>query len=129
VKKYECAVVFAPTVSGELLEQSAKKYTEVITSRGGTLTKLDDWGRRALAYEIDYHREGFYHFYRFEGTREIVNELNRQLRIDEKVIRHMIVRDEYKPNPVRLPHDGADGAGNDEWEGRRGQDRKVKDKA
>jgi small subunit ribosomal protein S6 len=93
VKKYECAVVVAPTVGSDVLENTAKKYTDIITSRGGKFKELDDWGKRGLAYEINYHREGYYHFYRFEGTNEILTELNRQLRIDENVLRHMIVLD------------------------------------
>ncbi len=100
MQKYECAVVLAPGVGSDLVERSAKKYKDVIASRGGTLTAFDDWGKRSLAYEIDFHKEGFYHFYRFEGGKDTVDELSRQLRIDENVIRHMIVRDEYKAPPV-----------------------------
>ncbi|MDH3217167.1 MAG: 30S ribosomal protein S6 [Candidatus Krumholzibacteria bacterium] len=96
MKKYECAVVIAPNVSSDVLENTTKKCKEVITSRGGTVTALDDWGKRGLAYEINYHKEGFYHFYKFEGNKDIIDELNRQLKIDENIIRHMIVRDEYK---------------------------------
>lgn len=94
MNKYECGVIVVPSADSTVLDGTTKKYTDIITSRGGKLTKLDDWGKRTLAYEINYHREGFYHFYRFEGTNDVVNELNRQLRIDENVIRHMIVRDE-----------------------------------
>lgn len=101
MKKYECAVVLAPNVGTDDVENSTKKYKEVITSRGGEVTAVDDWGKRSLAYEINYHKEGYYHFYRFEGSKEIVDELNRQLKIDESVIRHMIVRDEYKQAPPR----------------------------
>jgi small subunit ribosomal protein S6 len=97
LKKYECAVVFAPTVGTDVLDSSTKRYTEVITSRGGTLDELDNWGKRTLAYEINHNREGFYYFYRFQGSNEILVELNRQLRIDENVLRHMIVRDDPKP--------------------------------
>ena len=96
MKKYECAVIFVPGLAGEGLDSCTKKYSDVITSHGGTLNKLDEWGKRGLAYEINDHREGYYYFYRFEGTSEILGELNRQMRIDENVLRHMIVRDEGK---------------------------------
>jgi len=101
LKKYECAVIFAPTVGSDVLESSTKKYAEVITSRGGTLDELDEWGKRTLAYEINYHREGFYYFYRFQGSNEILGELNRQLRIDENVLRHMIVRDDPRAQAAK----------------------------
>jgi len=103
LKKYECAVIFVPTVGNDVLESSTKKYAEVITSRGGNLEELDSWGKRTLAYEIDYHREGYYYFYRFQGGNEILAELNRQMRIDENVLRHMIVRDLDKARSLRKP--------------------------
>jgi len=95
-------------VGTDVLTSSTKKYTEVITSRGGQFTGVDDWGKRSLAYEIAFHREGFYHFYKFDGDGEIINELNRQMRIDENVIRHMIIRDEPKAHAaVRAPEGAA----------------------
>jgi small subunit ribosomal protein S6 len=108
VKKYECAVVLAPGVGSDVLEKSAKKYKEIIASRGGNLTGFDDWGKRGLAYEINFHKEGFYHFYKFEGNKDTLDELDRQLKIDENVIRHMIVRDEYKA--PRIVAEGEPGA-------------------
>ena len=99
--KYECAVVLSPAIGADGVEGSTKKYKNIITTHGGSLTAIDDWGKRPLAYEINFHREGYYHFYRFEGGNELINELNRQLRIDENVIRHMIVRDEFKAAPQR----------------------------
>jgi small subunit ribosomal protein S6 len=105
LKDYECAVIFSPTLAAEVLAASTQKYADIITSRGGELKETDNWGKRSLAYEINYHREGYYCFYRFKGGTEILNELTRQLRIDETVIRHMIVKDEAKgrprPEPVR----------------------------
>jgi small subunit ribosomal protein S6 len=96
LKDYECVVIFAPAVAGDALVGATKKYAEVISGYGGEIKEIDDWGRRSLAYEINYHREGHYIFYRFKGGNETLNELARQLRIDENVIRHMIVRDDLK---------------------------------
>jgi small subunit ribosomal protein S6 len=107
LKDYECAVIFAPTVTGDLLADSTKRYADIITSRGGELKEIDDWGRRSLAYEINYHREGHYLFYRFKGGNDILSELKRQLRIDENVIRHMIVRDEFKGRAEYKPAEDA----------------------
>jgi small subunit ribosomal protein S6 len=100
LKDYECAVIFAPTVAGEALANATKRYADIITAQGGEVTQVDDWGKRSLAYEIKFHREGYYCFYRFKGGQAVLNELNRQLRIDESVIRHMIVRDEAKHRGV-----------------------------
>ena len=96
MKDYECVVIFAPAVAGDAVVGATKKYADVITSHGGEIKEIDDWGKRSLAYEINYHREGHYLVYRFKGGNEVLNELGRQLRIDESVIRHMIVRDDLK---------------------------------
>ena len=102
MKDYECAVIVAPGLSPEALKDSTKRYAEVITSKGGTLTKIDEWGKRSLAYEIKKHREGYYYFYKFQGDNSVLRELNRQLRLDENVLRHMIVKDDYrKRQPVQ----------------------------
>ena len=119
MKPYECVVIYAPTVGTDVLETSTKKYTEVITSRGGKFTGVDDWGKRSLAYEIAFHREGFYHFYKFNGDGEIINELNRQMRIDENVIRHMIIRDEPKPAPAARKPQGTEATSETTEEDRR----------
>jgi small subunit ribosomal protein S6 len=107
VGKYECAVVVVPTADTSVLESTAQKYTDVITSNGGTFTKLDDWGKRNLAYEINDHTEGFYHFYKFEGGEKVVNELNRQLRFDENVLRHLIVHEDLKVHPLMTEEEAA----------------------
>jgi small subunit ribosomal protein S6 len=106
LKDYECAVIFAPTLAGEVLASATKRYADIISAQGGRLTAVDDWGKRSLAYEINFHREGFYCFYRFQGGHEVLAELNRQLRIDENVIRHMIVKDELKGRPIDKPAEG-----------------------
>ena len=103
MQKYECAIVLTPGLASDALETSTKKYKDVIASNGGSLTAVDEWGKRSLAYEINYHKEGFYYFYRFEGDKALVDELSRQLKIDENVIRHMVVRDDPKPPPHVRP--------------------------
>jgi small subunit ribosomal protein S6 len=94
VRSYECMIIFRPTVSDEDLKASTAKYAGVIAGRDGEITGLEGWGKRRLAYEIEDHLEGHYFLFRFRGTNPILAELARQLRIDETVIRHMIVVDE-----------------------------------
>lgn len=94
MRSYECAVIFAPSAGEETVDTSARKYAQVIADQGGELTGIETWGKRRLAYEIDHHGEGYYYFYRFRGKGELLTELGRQMRIDEGIIRHMIIRDE-----------------------------------
>jgi len=94
LRSYECAVIFAPGVNDEGLRDGSHKFVNVIVNNGGEMTALETWGKRRLAYEIDHHNEGHYFFFKFRGADATLNELGRQLRIDENIIRHMIIRDE-----------------------------------
>lgn len=94
MRSYECIVIFRPTVPEDGLKASIARYGGVIAGQGGEITALEGWGKRRLAYEIEDHADGHYFLYRFRGTTRVVDEFARQMRIDETVIRHMIVVDE-----------------------------------
>jgi small subunit ribosomal protein S6 len=94
VRSYECAVILHPAVSDDGLRTSTAKYVELIAKGGGEITKVETWGKRRLSYEIMKQPEGHYFFYRFRGANSVIDELGRQLRIDESVLRHLIVCDE-----------------------------------
>lgn len=94
MRSYECGIVFYPSLGNEDVQTGLKKYAQIIDSSGGELTRVESWGKRKLAYEIDHQSEGFYYFYKFRGDNELLTELGRQLRIDESVLRHLIVKDE-----------------------------------
>jgi small subunit ribosomal protein S6 len=94
LRSYECIVIFRPTVSEEGLKLGTSKFAGVIAGQGGEITLLETWGKRRLAYEIEDHFEGHYFLYKFRGENKLLNELGRQMRIDESVIRHMVCVDE-----------------------------------
>jgi len=94
MRSYECAVVLHPAVTEDGLKASAAKYVDIIARSGGEITRVETWGKRRLSYAIMKQPEGHYYFYKFRGASALVDELGRQLRIDEQVLRHMIVRDE-----------------------------------
>jgi len=94
MRSYECAVILHPAVTDDGLKASTTKYVEVIAASGGEITRVETWGKRRLSYEIMHQPEGHYFFYRFRGESPLIGELGRQLRIDENVLRHLIVRDE-----------------------------------
>lgn len=69
-----------------------EKAQNLITENGGTVEKLDPWGKRRLAYEINNHKDGFYTVVNFKGEPKVADELTRVLKITDEVIRFMIVR-------------------------------------
>jgi len=94
MRSYECAVVMHPAVGEDGLKTTTAKYVDIIARAGGEITRVETWGKRRLSFEIMKQAEGTYFFYKFRGATTLVDELGRQLRIDEQVLRHMIVRDE-----------------------------------
>ncbi len=94
MRSYECAVIMHPAVNDDGLRASTAKYVDIIAKSGGEITKVETWGKRRLSYEIMRHVEGHYYFYRFRGANAVIDELGRQMRIDENILRHMIVRDD-----------------------------------
>ncbi|NMA55595.1 MAG: 30S ribosomal protein S6 [Firmicutes bacterium] len=91
---YELMYTLVPDLEDEEYEAANERLSAIITDQGGKIEKLDVWGKRRLAYEIKKWREGYYTLMHFEAPAEAVKELDRVLRINEKVLRHLIVKRE-----------------------------------
>lgn len=89
-KNYELVFVVKPNTDEEVREAVLNKIKEVV-STNGEVTKVDAWGMKRLAYPIAKHTEGYYVLVNFEAGVEVPKELDRNLKINENVIRHMIV--------------------------------------
>ena len=92
MNKYELAVVVSAILEDEDRAATIEKVKEYITRFGGTVTEVDEWGKRKLAYEIQKMREGFYYFVRFESDATCPGEVEKRIRIMENVIRYLCVR-------------------------------------
>ena len=94
MNKYELAVVLNVKLEDEERAAANEKITNYITRFGGTVTNIDEWGKKRLAYEIQKMKEGFYYFIQFDGDSTTPNELESRVRIMEPVIRYLCVRQE-----------------------------------
>lgn len=94
MNKYELAVVLNVKLEDEERAAAIEKITGYITRFGGTVTNIDEWGKKRLAYEIQKMKEGFYYFIQFDGDSTTPNELESRVRIMEPVIRYLCVRQE-----------------------------------
>ncbi|MDY3918297.1 MAG: 30S ribosomal protein S6 [Candidatus Limivivens sp.] len=94
MNKYELAVVVNAKIEDDARTATIEKVKEYITRFGGTITNVDDWGKRRLAYEIQKMREGFYYFIQFEADSTCPAEVEKRVRIMENVIRFLCVRPE-----------------------------------
>ena len=92
MNKYELAVVLSAKLEDEERAAAMEKVTGYITRFGGTVTDIDEWGKKRLAYEIQKMKEGFYYFVHFESDSVCPNEVEKHIRIMEPVIRYLCVR-------------------------------------
>ncbi len=94
MRPYELMVIIDPEVDERTVESSLQKFLNVITNDGGTIEKVDIWGRRRLAYEIQKKAEGIYAVVNFTATPATAQELDRQLGLNETILRTKITRPE-----------------------------------
>ena len=94
MNKYELTIVLNAKLEDEERAAAMEKINGYITRFGGTVTGVDEWGKKRLAYEIQKMKEGFYYFIKFDGASNTPNDLEENVRIMEPVIRYLCVRQE-----------------------------------
>jgi small subunit ribosomal protein S6 len=92
MRQYELMVILDPEIEERTVAPSLDKYLSVVTTAGGTVDKVDIWGRRRLAYDIKKKSEGIYAVVDFTANPDTAKELDRQLRLNEAVLRTKILR-------------------------------------
>ncbi len=95
-RDYELGFILNPEVSEEEIRSSLDRIELIVANYGGQIFKVNHWGRRRLAYPIERHRDGYYIFIDMILTPEAVTEIERTLRVSEKVFRHMMKRRDPK---------------------------------
>jgi small subunit ribosomal protein S6 len=92
VRAYEVMVILEPSLEERTVEPSLDKYLNVIRKDGGTVDKVDVWGRRRLAYEIRKNAEGIYAVINLNAEPDTVKEFARQRGLNESVLRTKVLR-------------------------------------
>ena len=92
MNKYELAVVLSAKLEDDERAAAIEKVQGYITRFGGTVTNVDEWGKKRLAYEIQKMKEAFYYFIRFEAESTVPAEIESRVRIMDNVIRYLCVR-------------------------------------
>ena len=92
MRKYELMIILDPEVEERTIAPSLDKYLTVIKTDGGSVDKVDIWGRRRLAYDIQKKSEGIYAVVDFTATPDTAKELDRQLGLNEVVLRTKVQR-------------------------------------
>jgi len=94
MNKYELCVVVSAKIEDDARAAVIEKVKALITRFGGTVTDVDEWGKRRFAYEIQKMREGFYYFIHFDADSTVPAEVEQRIRIQDHVLRYLCVRPE-----------------------------------
>ena len=92
MNKYELALIVSAKIEDDARAAVVEKAKEYITRFGGTVTEVEDWGKKKLAYDIQKMSEGFYYFIQFDAAAEVPAELEQSVRIMDNVLRFLCVR-------------------------------------
>ena len=99
-RMYETIIIVQPDLGEDELKGLNAKVEDVITTMSGDFKRMEDWGLRKLAYPINKCTRGRYYYLRFDGNAALIAELERRLRLDDKVIRYQSVRLEKEVEPA-----------------------------
>lgn len=94
--KYELTAILKPTLDDDSKKAQLEQITQLMDRFGAVLEKVDEWGKRRLAYEIQKHNEGIYYILTFSCNTNVPAEIESRLRIMENLLRFLIVRLEDK---------------------------------
>lgn len=92
MRAYELMVIYAPNLDEEGLEAQIERTKELLANVGGEVEKVDKWGKRRFAYEINDNTEGFYVVIDFQAEGGATSEVERILKITDEVVRYLLVR-------------------------------------
>jgi small subunit ribosomal protein S6 len=95
MRHYEMMIILDPSLEENTVQPSLEQFLTVVTTGGGSVDKVDVWGRRRLAYEIDKRSEGIYAVIDMKAVPDSVAELDRQLGLNEAVLRTKVLRMEH----------------------------------
>jgi small subunit ribosomal protein S6 len=107
MRRYETFIILNPDLSAEQRLPVVDRVRDILTQMAGFLIRIDEWGSRKLAYAIAKKERGFYVRFDFCGTGQLVNEMERFFRIDERVLKHMSVLLDESPDLERIKEEMA----------------------
>ncbi len=89
---YENTIIAKQDLAENDLKSIKDKYSEIINKASGKVLKIEEWGLLSLANKIRNYKKGFYIHYKFEGNKNTLNEIEKKIKIDGSIIRHLTVK-------------------------------------
>jgi small subunit ribosomal protein S6 len=96
MRHYEMMIILDPELEERTVAPSLDKFLDVVRKGGGSVDKVDIWGKRRLAYDITKKSEGIYAVVDMQATPDLAKELDRQLNLNESVLRTKVIRPEVR---------------------------------
>lgn len=94
MRKYELLYILDPAMEEDKMKETIERYNDVLKNNGAEVEKVEEMGKRRLAYEINDFKDGYYVVVYTKAEPAAVNEFDRLIKIDDNVIRHLVVKDE-----------------------------------
>lgn len=94
MRKYEILYIIRPNIEEEAKKALVERFDSILKDNGAEIIESKEWGKRRLAYEIKKYRDGIYHVVKVQAEPKAVQEFDRLARINDDIIRHMIVKEE-----------------------------------
>ena len=89
---YENTLIAKQDLPASELKKIKEKYNDIINNNSGKVVKIEEWGLLNLATKIRKYNKGFYIHYKFEGNKKTLNEIDKKIKIDTSIIRHLLVK-------------------------------------
>lgn len=103
MRPYEVMIILEPALEEAAVQQVINRSTELLTKSAGTVNRVEKWGKRRLAYELNHRTEGYYVLFDVTSEPGPMDELDRTLRLADDVLRHKIVRIPEQAAGRKLP--------------------------
>ncbi|WP_243298987.1 30S ribosomal protein S6 [Bacillus litorisediminis] len=94
MRKYEIMYIIRPNIEDEGKKALVERFNTILTDNGAEVLEAKEWGKRRLAYEINDFRDGYYQLLKVNAGTEAVNEFDRLARINDDILRHIVVKEE-----------------------------------
>lgn len=92
LREYETVIVAAPELSEEQIEDLLTKFKNIITRNEGVMKEVEKWGLRDLAFKVNHKKKGYYAILHYYGGPELVSEIERNIKIDDRIIRFLTIK-------------------------------------
>lgn len=102
MRRYETIYIANPNLDDEALKEVVAKFSDLIKKQKGSIVKIDEWGKRKMAYEVKRFDKGHYILLDFCGFPDMVTELERNLKLDDRILKYSTVKIDEDVDPAEL---------------------------